>query len=153
MIKGDCQGCELLPKGSGKKRFMQLGRLDILVNNAAFQVHTRDIEDRPTSTSTKTLKDESLRLLLHGKGRYSAFEERLGNHQHRVRHGPYRLEGAAGLLHDQGGNSCLHPVLFRTSLFPKVSRVKRRRARPGLDASQSSDKEAEDVEKFGSQTR
>ena len=47
-----------------RRPFDELGQLDILVNNAAFQEHTDDIEDLTDEHFDRTHQDQPLRLFL-----------------------------------------------------------------------------------------
>ena len=47
----------------------EFGKLDILVNNAAFQEHVNKFEDLTDEHFDRTHQDQPLRLLLHGARR------------------------------------------------------------------------------------
>lgn len=55
VIRGDVKDASFCRKAVDKT-VMQLGRLDILVNNAAFQLHTQDIEDLSDEHFDETVK-------------------------------------------------------------------------------------------------
>ncbi len=114
----------------------ELGRLDVLVNNAAFQVHTSRFEDL-----TAKHFDETLKTNLYGYF-YMA--------QAAVKHmkpgsaivntgsvtGLLGSEVPARLFDDQGRHSCVHTLAGHATRAAR-NPGQRRRARAGLDAAQS----------------
>ena len=113
----------------------ELGRIDVLVNNAAFQVHTQDFLDLSPEHF-----DETIKTNLYGyfhlaqaaaaemKPGSAIINDRLGD-RHR------RLEGPRRLFDDQGRHPRLHP---RAVGQPAAARHpgELRRAGAGLDAAE-----------------
>ena len=113
----------------------ELGALDVLVNNAAFQVHTEDFLDLSPEHFDETLKTNLYGYFHLAQAAVAADEAGLGDHQHRLGHRHRRLEGAGRLFDDQGRHPRLHP---RAGRQPRAARHpgERGRPRPGLDAAQ-----------------
>ena len=63
------EGRGVLPRGGRERRVREFGRLDVLVNNAAFQEHADSLEDITDERFDETLRTNVLRLLPHGPGR------------------------------------------------------------------------------------
>ena len=93
-----------------KKTVEELGRLDILVDNAAFQEHVDRFEDLSDEHFDRTVEDESVRLLQHGKGRRARDEEGRLDSDDRVGDGLTREQGPPRLLDDEGRHPCFRPV-------------------------------------------
>ena len=74
-VEDEGRRCILLPgdvadpkfcKAAVAKTVKEFGKLDILVNNAAFQEHVNEFEDLTDEHFDRTHQDQSLRLFLHG---------------------------------------------------------------------------------------
>jgi len=129
------------------KRF---GRLDILVNNAAFQVHTQDFEDL-----TLEHFDETIRTNLYG---YFHMAKAVVPHMKPgsaiVNTGSVTgIEGSKALVDYSMTKGGIHAFTRALSgnLIPKGIRVNCVAPGPVWTPLNPSDKEAEDVAEFGSQ--
>jgi NAD(P)-dependent dehydrogenase (short-subunit alcohol dehydrogenase family) len=88
----------------------KFGRLDVLVNNAAFQEHAESLLDL-----TEDRFDETMRTNIYGyfhmaKACPALHEARRGDREHGLGDGPEGLEEAARLLDHQGRDPRLHDV-------------------------------------------
>ena len=114
----------------------ELGRLDILVNNAAFQEHVATLEDITDEQLGPDLPDQHLRLLLHGAGRAAASEARATSIINTGSvDGHAGQQGAARLFGDEGRDPRLHQVARAEPDRPGHP-GELRGARAGLDAAQ-----------------
>ncbi|MFC0805025.1 SDR family oxidoreductase [Ensifer sp. P24N7] len=150
VIKGDVKHASFCRKAV-EKTVMQLGRLDILVNNAAFQVHTRDIEDLTDEHFDETLKTNLYGYFYMAK----AAIPHLKNGSAIINTGSVTgLTGSKELLDYSMTKGGIHAFTRALSghLVPKGIRVNAVAPGPVWTPLNPSDKEAEDVEKFGSQT-
>ena len=134
-----------------EKTIEQFGRLDILVNNAAFQLHTNDFEELTEEHFDKTLKTN-----LYGYFRMA---------QEAVPHLPYGgaivntgsvtgIMGNKDLLDYSMTKGGIHAFTrsLATHLIPKGIRVNCVAPGPVWTPLNPADKEAEDVSEFGAQT-
>ncbi|PJR13209.1 SDR family oxidoreductase [Sinorhizobium meliloti] len=150
VIKGDVKDASFCRKAV-EKTVMQLGRLDILVNNAAFQVHTRDIEDLTDEHFDETLKTNLYGYFYMAK----AAIPHLKNGSAIINTGSVTgLTGSKELLDYSMTKGGIHAFTRALSghLVPKGIRVNAVAPGPVWTPLNPSDKEAEDVEQFGSQT-
>ena len=74
LIAGRREGLEVLRAGGRAGRVKEFGGLDILVNNAAFQVHADSHRGHHRRAPGGDVADQHLRLLLHGPRRDAAPE-------------------------------------------------------------------------------
>ena len=145
------------PRGSAATRssatVRELGGLDVLVNNAAFQVHSTDFADldapsistrrsRPTSTATSTWRRRRVPHLKPGSAIINTGSVT----------GIDGLEGARRLLDDQGRHPRLHPRARRPAWCRAASASTRWRPGPVWTPLNPSDKEPEKVAHFGEKT-
>ncbi|MDK1491895.1 SDR family oxidoreductase [Sinorhizobium sp. 7-81] len=150
VIKGDVKDASFCQKAV-EKTVMQLGRLDILVNNAAFQVHTHDIQDLTDEHFDETLKTNLYGYFYMAK----AAVPHLKNGSAIINTGSVTgLTGSKELLDYSMTKGGIHAFTRALSghLIPKGIRVNAVAPGPVWTPLNPSDKEAEDVEKFGSQT-
>ena len=67
LLSGDVADPEFC-KAAVKKTVAELGKLDILVNNAAFQEHVTDVRGSDGRAFRPHAQDQPLRLFPHGEG-------------------------------------------------------------------------------------
>ena len=150
IIRGDVKDAGFCRKAVDKT-VMQFARLDILVNNAAFQVHTSDIEDL-----TDEHFDETLRTNLYGYFYMAkAAIPHLKNGSTIINTGSVTgLEGSKELLDYSMTKGGIHAFTraLSSQLVPKGIRVNAVAPGPVWTPLNPSDKQAEDVETFGGQT-
>ncbi|MDX0694559.1 SDR family oxidoreductase [Sinorhizobium medicae] len=150
VIRGDVKDASFCQKAV-EKTVMQLGRLDILVNNAAFQVHTQDIQDLTDEHFDETLKTNLYGYFYMAK----AAIPHLKNGSAIINTGSVTgLTGSKELLDYSMTKGGIHAFTRALSghLVPKGIRVNAVAPGPVWTPLNPSDKVAEDVEKFGSQT-
>jgi hypothetical protein len=94
LLSGDVANPEFC-KQAVAKTVEELGRLDILVNNAAFQEHVNALEDLTEEHFDRTIKDQPLRLFSHGQSGRSGNDEWQRHHHDGVGHGTSRQQGLA----------------------------------------------------------
>jgi NAD(P)-dependent dehydrogenase (short-subunit alcohol dehydrogenase family) len=108
-IAGDVKDMDFCQQAVDTDR-RQWGRLDVLVNNAAFQDARRIAARHHRRALRRNDAHEYLRLLPHGQGRPALHEARRGDRQHRLGDGPEGLQAAARLFVHQGRDPRLHDV-------------------------------------------
>ncbi len=111
IIRGDVKDASFCKKAV-EKTMTRFSRLDVLVNNAAFQVHTADIEDLTNEHFDETLKTNLYGYFYMAKAAIPHLNNGLRHHQHGLRHRPGRIERAARLFDDQRRDPCLHEGPF-----------------------------------------
>ena len=136
-------------KGCKPERLRNSGQLDVLMNNAAFQVHTSKFEDLTAKHFDETLKTNTLH------GYFYMAQMKPGSAI--VNTGSVcGLLGSEGLLDysaDQRRHPRIHAIAVATHLVPRGIRDKRSGTRPlSRTPLNPSDKQAKDVSKFGADT-
>ncbi len=150
IIKGDVKDAEFC-RDAVAKAAKQFSRLDILVNNAAFQVHTADIEDLTDEHFDETLKTNLYGYFYMAK----AAIPHLASGSAIINTGSVTgLEGSKELLDYSMTKGGIHAFTkaLSSQLVPKGIRVNAVAPGPVWTPLNPSDKQAEDVSKFGSQT-
>jgi len=134
-----------------RKTVNAFGRIDVLVNNAAFQLHVNDFEELDEEHFDKTLKTNL----------YGYFHMAKEAVPHMAYGSPIvntgsvtGIEGAKALLDYSMTKGGIHAFTRALSgnLMPKGIRVNAVAPGPVWTPLNPADKEAEDVSKFGSQT-
>lgn len=150
IIRGDVKDSAFC-RTAVEKTIAQFGRIDILVNNAAFQVHTKDIEDLSDEHF-----DETLKTNLHGYFYMAkATIPHLKNGSAIINTGSVTgLEGSKELLDYSMTKGGIHAFTRALSgqLVARGIRVNAVAPGPVWTPLNPSDKEPADVEQFGSQT-
>jgi len=150
IIRGDVKDARFC-RTAVEKTVKQFSRLDVLVNNAAFQVHTADIEDL-----TDEHFDETLKTNLYGYFYLArAAVPHLKNGSAIINTGSVTgLEGSKELLDYSMTKGGIHAFTkaLSSQLVPKGIRVNAVAPGPVWTPLNPSDKQAVDVEKFGGQT-
>ncbi|MBX5204193.1 SDR family oxidoreductase [Rhizobium sp. NZLR1] len=150
VIKGDVKDAKFC-RNAVAKTVRHFSRLDILVNNAAFQVHSAEIEDL-----TEEHFDETLKTNLYGYFYMAkAAIPHLTNGSVIINTGSVTgLEGSKELLDYSMTKGGIHAFTeaLSSQLVPKGIRVNAVAPGPVWTPLNPSDKQAEDVAKFGSQT-
>jgi NAD(P)-dependent dehydrogenase (short-subunit alcohol dehydrogenase family) len=148
IIRGDVKDPAFCRKAVEKTK-MQFSKLDILVNNAAFQVHTTDIEDLTDEHFDETLKTNLYGYFYMAK----AAIPHLSNGSAIIKTGSVTgLEGSKELLDYSMTKGGIHAFTkaLSSQLVPKGIRVNAVAPGPVWTPLNPSDKQAEDVAKFGS---
>ena len=129
----------------------EFGRLDVLVNNAAFQKHERVDRGSFGRANSKSISDEYFRLFLYGKGRVETPSERRRDHEYRFDHRSRRHQRAARLFSDKGA---IHAFtrLFGAELIKRGIRVNCVAPGPVWTPLNVADKEPKEVAKHGADT-
>ena len=86
----------------------EFGKVDILVNNAAFQMSREDISEISTEEFDRTLKTNLYAMFWLTKAAVPHMPEGRGGDQHLVDPGRQPEPATAALRHDQGGDPELH---------------------------------------------
>jgi NAD(P)-dependent dehydrogenase (short-subunit alcohol dehydrogenase family) len=148
VIRGDVKDPSFCRKAVEKTK-MQFSKLDILVNNAAFQVHTADIVDLTDEHFDETLKTNLYGYFYMAK----AAIPHLSNGSAIINTGSVTgLEGSKELLDYSMTKGGIHAFTkaLSSQLVPKGIRVNAVAPGPVWTPLNPSDKQAEDVAKFGS---
>ena len=131
-----------------RKVVKAFGRLDILVNNAAFQLHAERLEDISEEHLQETLQTNIGGYFHMARAALPHLGERRQHHQYRLGNGDLRQQAPARLFRDQGRDPRLHPVARQQ---PARARHPRERVAPGpvWTPLNPADKPAKDVAEFG----
>ena len=148
-IRGDVRDAAFCRKAV-EKTVAEFGKLDILVNNAAFQVHTKDIEDLSDEHFDETLKTNLYGYFYLAK----AAVPHLQPGSAIINTGSVTgIEGSAALLDYSMTKGGIHAFTRALSgnLLPRGIRVNCVAPGPVWTPLNPSDREPEDVSTFGSQ--
>jgi NAD(P)-dependent dehydrogenase (short-subunit alcohol dehydrogenase family) len=150
IIRGDVKDASFCKKAV-EKTMTRFSRLDVLVNNAAFQVHTADIEDLTDEHFDETLKTNLYGYFYMAK----AAIPHLNNGSAIINTGSVTgLEGSKELLDYSMTKGGIHAFTkaLSSQLVPRGIRVNAVAPGPVWTPLNPSDKEADDVATFGSKT-
>jgi NAD(P)-dependent dehydrogenase (short-subunit alcohol dehydrogenase family) len=148
VIKGDVRGSAFCKKAVDRV-LKQFGQLDVLVNNAAFQVHTKDIADLSDEHFDETLKTNLYGYFYMAR----AAVPHLAPGSAIINTGSVTgIEGSPALLDYSMTKGGIHAFTrsLAGSLIKKSIRVNCVAPGPVWTPLNPSDKEAENVSKFGS---
>jgi hypothetical protein len=150
LIAGDVKDADFC-RDAVKKTVKSLGKLDILVNNAAFQEHAESLEDL-----TEERLDETLRTNVYGyfhmaKAALPHLKQGLLHHQHRFGDRAGGQRQTARLFSHQRRHPRIHQGAGQQPDRQRHTR-ERCRARPGLDAAEPGRFTADMVQDFGKKT-
>ncbi len=109
LIAGDVSDQKFCDRAVAKT-VNELGGLDVLVNNAAFQVHAARFEDLTAQALRRNAQNQPVRILLYGTGGGEANEAGRGDRQYRLSDRIAGKRVSARLLNDQGRHPCFHEV-------------------------------------------
>ena len=121
-----------------QKAVEAFGRIDVLVNNAAFQMTHESLDEISDEEWDKTFDVEHRRDVPHHQGGGAAHEAGRRDHQHDVGQRRHAQADAAGLRDDQGRDPELHRRAGAAAGRQGHPR-QLRRARPDLDAADPRD--------------
>jgi NAD(P)-dependent dehydrogenase (short-subunit alcohol dehydrogenase family) len=150
IIRGDVKDAGFC-RTAVEKTVKQYSKLDILVNNAAFQVHAAEIEDLTDEHFDETLKTNLYGYFFMAK----AAIPHLKNGSAIINTGSVTgIEGSKELLDYSMTKGGIHAFTKALSgqLVPKGIRVNAIAPGPVWTPLNPSDKEANDIEKFGGKT-
>jgi len=150
VMRGDVKDAGFCRKAV-EKTVMQFSRLDILVNNAAFQVHTVDIEDLTDEHFDETMKTNLYGYFYMAK----AAIPHLKNGSAIINTGSVTgIDGSKELLDYSMTKGGIHAFTkaLSSQLVPRGIRVNAVAPGPVWTPLNPSDKQAEDVAKFGQKT-
>jgi NAD(P)-dependent dehydrogenase (short-subunit alcohol dehydrogenase family) len=149
VIKGDVRDSAFC-KNAVDKTVAELGQLDILVNNAAFQVHTKEITDLSDEHFDETLKTNLYGYFYLAR---AAVPHMVPGSAILNTGSVTGIEGSAAMLDYSMTKGGIHAFTraLSANLLPKGIRVNCIAPGPVWTPLNPSDKEAEDVSKFGSQ--
>jgi NAD(P)-dependent dehydrogenase (short-subunit alcohol dehydrogenase family) len=150
VIRGDVKDASFCRKAV-EKTMMQFSKLDVLVNNAAFQVHTADIEDLTDEHFDETLKTNLYGYFYMAK----AAIPHLKSGSAIINTGSVTgLEGSKELLDYSMTKGGIHAFTkaLSSQLISKGIRVNAVAPGPVWTPLNPSDKQAEDIAQFGAKT-
>ena len=136
-IAGDIGGeahCQALVR----RTMQEFGYLDILVNNAAFQMSHEGLADLPSEEIERTFRTNVLAIFYLSKATLPQLRQRGRDHQHRLDRGVQARPHPPRLRRHQRGDRRLHQGAGAGSDQAGDPR-QRRRPRPGLDAADPRD--------------
>jgi len=148
VIKGDVRD-SVFCKDAVERTVAELGQLDILVNNAAFQVHTKEITDLSDEHFDETLKTNLYGYFYLAR---AAVPHMIPGSAILNTGSVTGIEGSAAMLDYSMTKGGIHAFTraLSSNLLPKGIRVNCIAPGPVWTPLNPSDKEAEDVSKFGS---
>ena len=115
-----------------EKTVREFGKLDVLVNNAAFQEHAESIEDLTDDQFDLTMRTNVYGYFHMAKAAVPHLQRRRRDHQHRLGDRPFRRARAARLFGDEGRDPRIHEIARGEPVCRKASASTRsRRARCG----------------------